>query len=304
MRHSVVHAVRINLFCNFKFALVLSPGIGYIATMKRGQITAVCLLGGLLFSTGVKAVVTDTKGDDYKVIVERNVFGLNPPKTNEVVVAPPPPAAEVKLAGITTIVSPPRAILNWKEPGLPAAPGRPATPPGKEESYIFREGEKQGIIKVVEINVKAGSVKIENGGVPTLLTFETHGVKLPNTPAPAVPGTLPTPPGGARPGVPNPTASLNPGTPGRGLPAAGNPNPATVGANPAGSGLASVPPRPLRGGGPGTPTAVAQNPPMTPEAQVILMEVERERTKPEVAAGVLPPIPPTVLTPVDTEEQP
>ena len=285
--------------------MVLAIGIDYILTMRRNEITAVGLLGGLLFSTGVKAVVTDAKENPYNVIIERNVFGIKPPLPPPV---PPPinvPAPEVKLAGITTIVDPPRAIIHWKEPP------KPGTPPGKEESYIFREGEQQGIIKVLAINVKDGSVKIENAGEPLLLTFETHGAKLPNTPAPAVPGAPPGATLGATPFRPgaiapvNPTASLNRGTPVYNRLGA-NPNPSPGVVNPGNSSLPSIPPRQLRGfpNTPNSPETVAQqHPPLNPEAQIILMEVERERTKAQVAAGELPPIPPTELTPGTPEGQ-
>ncbi len=278
-------------------------------TVKRSEKMVACLLGGLLFSTEVKAVVTDAKGDAYRVIVDRNVFGLKPiPVETNAPPPPQPPATEVKLAGITTILPTPRAILQWKQPGQPAAHGKPATPPGKEESFIMVEGQREGIIEVLEINQKAGSVKIKNAGEPMLLTFETHGVKLPNTPPSAVPTTpgvvSPNPAAGTRPGVPGiPTAALNQGAAGRGLPMVGNPNPAAGGVNPAtaafspdGSSISSIPTRQLRNS-PSTATPVAVNPPMNPDAQIILMEVERERTKPHVDAGILPPIPPTVLTP-------
>ena len=273
--------------------------------MKRSGITAVCLLGGLLFSTGVKGVVTDVKDNPYNVIIERNVFGLKPPLSSDPPPPPPkPPAAEVKLAGITTIVSPKRAILQWKDPGQPPAPGKPGTPPGKEESYIFREGEQQGIIKVLEINEKDGSVKIENAGEPMLLTFETHGAKLPNTPPPptpgAPPGALPNPAAAAAPG--NVNAARNQGVGAYNRFAGGNPNPAADGVNPGSSGLPTIPTRQLRPS-PDQTATVAQQPPLTPETQIILMEVERERTKPQVAAGELPPLPPTELTPVTPEGQ-
>ena len=288
----------IQSFCNFKFTVVLAIVIDYIMAMKRSEITAVCLLGGILSGTAVKAVVTDTKDSPYDVIIQRNVFGLRPPPPIAEPTPPPkPPAAEVKLAGITTIVSPPRAILQWKDPGQPPAPGNPGTPPGKDESYIFREGEQQGIIKVLAINVKDGSVKIENAGEPMLLTFETHGSKLPNTPAPAgPPGALPNPAGGTAPGHP---AAL-------GLPPnnrfGGYPIPGAGGVNPAGSGQPSIPVRPLRAS-PEPATTVAQQPSMTPETQIVLMEIERERTKEAVAAGDLPPLPPTELTPETPEGQ-
>ena len=36
---------------------------------------------------------------------------------------------------------------------------------------------------------------------------------------------------------------------------------------------------------------------LTPEQQVIMIEVERERTKAQVKSGEMPPLPATVLTP-------
>jgi len=268
--------------------------------MKRGKKTLVCLVGCLLLSLGAKAVVTDAKNHPYHVIIERNVFAINPPPTINTTPPPPPPATEVKLAGITTIISPKRAILQWKEPAQPATPGKPAAPPGKEQSFIMVEGQREGIIEVLEINEKAGSVRIKNAGEPMLITFETHGVKLPNTPVPtappgALPGALPNPAGGAVPR--NLNASFNPGAPAYNQPGGHNPTPAVGGINTASSGLTSIPTRQLRSA-PDLATTVAQQPPMTPETQIVLMEIERERTKDAVAAGELPPLPPTELTPV------
>jgi hypothetical protein len=45
--------------------------------------------------------------------------------------------------------------------------------------------------------------------------------------------------------------------------------------------------------------AVPSQPQFTAEQQIILMEIERERTKAEVIKGVRPPLPPTELTPPD-----
>src|SRR5207245_967513 len=128
----------------------------YIMTMKHCEKTVVCLLACLTLGIGAKAVVTDAKDSPYNVIIERNVFSLKSPVVETNVSPPTQPATQVQLAGITTIVSPKRAILQWKEPG------KPGTPPGKEQSFIMIEGQREGIIEVLEINEKAGSVKIKN----------------------------------------------------------------------------------------------------------------------------------------------
>jgi hypothetical protein len=61
-------------------------------------------------------------------------------------------------------------------------------------------------------------------------------------------------------------------------------------------GSQSIPARPVR---------TAEPPPLTYEEQIIMMEVERERTKDLVKAGEYPPLPPTELTPTgDEAEQP
>src|SRR3989442_1543985 len=187
--------------------------------MKHKQKAVACLLGCLMSSAEARSAVTEAQDNPYNVIVERNVFGLKPPPSNDPTPPPPPPATQVKLLGITTVVSPKRAILQWRDPGQAPVPGKPAAQPGKEQSYIMTEGQREGIIELLEIDEKAGSVKIKNAGEPMTLTFDANGIKLPSTPAPAIPGTLP---GAAPGGVPgNPTAAFNPGTPAYNRPVGG-----------------------------------------------------------------------------------
>ena len=114
---------------------------------------------------------------------------------------------------------------------------------------------------LIAINEKDGSVKIKNAGEIMVVDFKNNGAKLPNAPAPAAP-----------PGIPLPGAAANIGVPGHNRFGGGNP------------------PRPVR---------AEEPPPLTPETQIVLMELERERTKAQVAAGELPPLPPTEITPTD-----
>jgi hypothetical protein len=194
---------------------------------------------------------------------------------------------------MTGLGKPPRAFFKVQ---LPAKPPEPA----KEQSFILSPGEREGQIEVVEIDDKLGSIKFNNYGTVQTLSLEKDGAKLPNTP----PSAVPVP--GAVGFVPPPVAL--PGT---------SPNPAF--GSPNGGGLKTIPTRSLRlpqNGSTGAPYTGAsmpsygiaqpmatgqqtshQQPQMSREEQLILMEVERERTRPHVQTGDLPPLPPTELTP-------
>lgn len=216
--------------------------------MKRGGKTLISLLCALAVAPGVRAVLNETNRVEnsttstpadvsdstnapgtnegpYSAIWLRNVFDLKPvpppatedPKTN----APPP---NVELTGITTILGNKRALFLVTE----QVPGKP---PGKPESYILTEGERQGILEVLEINVKAGTVKIKNEGNISTITFTTNKTVL-NAPPGAPqngegerergPGRPPGygPRGGNSGGVPMPARTMR--TPDYGQPGAQN----------------------------------------------------------------------------------
>ena len=139
---------------------------------------AVCFVGSLALNTGLGA---DTP---YVPIVERNIFGLNPPQ----VVAPtaPEPPSTITLNGIMTIFGTPQALLKV------AVPPRPPEP-AKEESLILGEGERQDDIEVTHIDQKAGVVTFNNHGV----VQEIPLVKAPpiTTPTPVVMNSSFAPPG-------------------------------------------------------------------------------------------------------------
>jgi len=141
----------------------------------------------------------------YQGIVDRNVFGLKPP--------PPPPSPEdnkpppppITLNGITTLLGK-RALLTVQ---MPARPPEPA----KLQSFILAEGQRDSEIEVLEIDEKAGSVKVNEFGTVVTLTFDKNGPKLPNAPPPGVPPS-PNPLGVAQPGVTH--AAAGSGLPGGG----------------------------------------------------------------------------------------
>jgi len=179
----------------------------------------------------VPAVETEKPANDspYAAIVERNIFALVP--------IPPPPVADdneksntppvnVTLTGITTIFGNTRAYFLVQDP--PQA----GKPPAAAESVMLTVGERRGMLEALDIDVKAGTVKIKNDGVISTITFP----KVTQTAGAGAP-----PPPGSPPG-------FNPGGGRRGGFAPGGAPGAATG----------VPPRPMRspGGGPG----ITQNP--------------------------------------------
>src|SRR5947207_2861133 len=116
------------------------------------------VMGGLLAGSAVQVAFADAKPNPYQAIIERNPFGLKPaPKAAET----PPPAAviplgKVVLTGITSLGASPRALLEItdQEAGKTATTRRP----------ILHEGEKDGAVEVLSIDVERSIVKIRNAG--------------------------------------------------------------------------------------------------------------------------------------------
>jgi len=190
----------------------------------------------MALTTRARAVVNDTissasaeanvgattKSNDgtYSSIWLRNVFDLKPaPPATAIDTKPPGPPPNVKLQGITTILGGKRAIFSVQEPG---GPGKP---PAKEESYMLSEGQRQGILEVLEINPKGRTVKIKVDELISTITFETNKASGGLGPA-NMAGGVPRVPG-----APPPRGFNQPG-----------------GFTPAGSPVnnGSVPPRPVR----------------------------------------------------------
>jgi hypothetical protein len=130
---------------------------------------------------------------NYRVIAERNPFGLKPPP-------PPPtntPAAtqpkdEILLTGIVGIGTP-RAYFMTK-----------ALAAKQPEFYSLGIDEKKNGLEVLEIDPSGKSVRVRNAGLETVMTFAANGVKAPATPAagtPGGPGASPAPGPVAPPGM-------------------------------------------------------------------------------------------------------
>jgi hypothetical protein len=256
--------------------------------------------GLLAVSIVSSQAITDTP---YQAIVDRNVFALKPPPppptNNPDANKPPPPP--ITLTGITTILGSKRAFMSVN---MPAKPPEPA----KVQSYMLMEGQRDGDIEVLEIDEKAGMVKVNEFGSITNLTWEKNGLKMTGgqpAPAPNPAGGVPPPPhnpfnpaagaAGFNKAIPSRTLRL-PGTPTAQPGGASSANPATgtggfAGAVPGGTvapnasstGLTTV------GGDPIPPER-------SPEETALLYEANRIKNEQLSKQGVpLPPMPQHVL---------
>lgn len=299
--------------------------------MNRIKRAAVTLGATTLLAGTCVTLWADAKVNPYEPIVERNPFGLKPPPPppnpeDNVPKAPPVPLATVDLTGITSILGPPRALLE-----IVPGPGKPMIKP------VLAEGERVESIEVVSINIQKNEVTIKNGGTVTNLTFKvakaTPAAAAPPPPG-GLPGMVPKPPVPGLPGLPGsqPTqTSYNNQGSGRynvmvaggansAAPAANNPtygsaqntgvntgvNPGYGGVNPsaatlsggADGGFRSIPPRNMRTAG--QPEAdPAVNRMQTYE------EIEHNRAanylKSQLTGRPMPPLPGTPITPPDAK---
>jgi hypothetical protein len=279
--------------------------------MKQGltrSISGLTLPSGLLVcALGVGALpfqsVAITAANPYEPIIERNVFGLKPPvpvvDPNAEAAAKNPPS-KVLLTGITTILGNKRALMK----------SNPAPKPGetaKEQYYMLTEGQQEGDIEVLSIDEKAGLVRIKNQGQVVNLDITKDAPKIAAAPvaAPAPGMPIPAPgmgalqpagvPGGP-PGFPTRTLRLPTSGNAAGLPGMPGVTPAGVGGVQPQAGGVTMPGFGMASQSPGQQqiNPVHQ---LSVEEQMLMVEVERERTKSQVTSGRLPPLPPTRYTP-------
>jgi len=159
---------------------------------------------------GSQGVAGEQAPNEYAAIARRNVFGLREPVIKQ---DDPPPQVQlpkVFLTGITTVSNYRLAFLKTQSL---AKPGGTAV----ELYFRLSPGQKQGEMEVVEIDEKAGRVKIIYGGTPMELTFDRDAPKS-NPPANLAgqPGAMPNPPNASGDQVPtaNFTGQTTPAQPG------------------------------------------------------------------------------------------
>lgn len=266
----------------------------------RIPVVAVALAGaGWCFA--VQADVAQPAANPYQSIVERNIFGLREPPPPPQVEQPKTPPPNINLTGISTLGTS-RAFLK-----IPASGAKPNQPAKTDQFFMLGEGERDGELEVVEINALLNTVRIKFGDTFSTLDFTNNGVKVAMGAAPPAPGQMQPQP--QMPGMPVqalPSRTLRLPTPGgsgysqpqnfnNGVP---NPTGYQQSSYPLPSGGISVP-QPY-----GATTANQQSTgnqitQMPVEHQMLLIEAERRRTESAVAAGLMPPIPPTPLSQFD-----
>ncbi len=99
----------------------------------------------------------------YQIIAKRNVFDLNPPQEPPRLekVAPMP---KFRLAGTATY----GGVRVFVEVQVPARPGeRP-----NARSFMLREGERDGELEIVKIDLAHGCADIKWSGRPVTIKFE------------------------------------------------------------------------------------------------------------------------------------
>lgn len=237
--------------------------------MKRVVKIVVCLASGLALNAGLCADNVVLPNNPYGPIVARNIFRLNPPQSAADAAADANPPPKITPTGIMTIFGTRQALFTVDGVSKPGQPG-------KNESYILSQGQRQDDIEVTRIDEKSGVV-----------TFNNHGtvqeIPLVKAPANAMP-TLAAP-------VVTPSDNR-----GGNFPRFGNRRNRNDSDNSNGTdGTSNLRGIPTRGVGSSQQSQQA----LTPEAQIISMEVNRQLTADQVRKGQMPPLPPTSLTPPD-----
>ena len=102
------------------------------------------------------------------------------------------PMPSIWLNGITDILGKKQVLMKVRFPLKPSAPP-------VEESYILTEGQREGDIEILAIDVKAGTVRVKIIDTIMDLSLEANGVKLDSMPSnaavvqPAPPAFTPPP---------------------------------------------------------------------------------------------------------------
>src|SRR5260221_13932068 len=128
------------------------------------KIGILILVGVLMIGAAVQRTSGIVKDNPYQSIIDRNAFNLNPPPPVETN-APAPPPNKILLTGIGSVGNVPKVFLEITEPGPGKLPQKP----------ILAAGQKEYGVEVLDIDAEKGAVKVKNGGIEVVLTFEKDG---------------------------------------------------------------------------------------------------------------------------------
>jgi hypothetical protein len=159
-------------------------------------------LAVLSVSFGTNVLSGASSMEAYGQIPARNLFGLHEP-VQQNVDPPPLQLPKITLNGINTI----NGKLVFLKVQYPAKQGEKQQ---SEESLTLTEGQREGVIELLEINEKAGTIRVNNSGTEMTIGFDKDAGKVASSPPPA-PGPGPT---GGPPNIAARIRSMNPGTSG------------------------------------------------------------------------------------------
>lgn len=151
--------------------------------MKRVGKLCLCLAGGLVLNTGLRADGLVSPDNPYVPIVTRNVFGINPPLPVDPNADTEPPP-KITPNGIMGVFGHLQVLFKV---AIPAKPGQPA----KDQSYILSEGQAQDDIEVRKIDERDGMVTFNNHGTVQELPLVVGTASGPPAPGPGASGPGP-----------------------------------------------------------------------------------------------------------------
>jgi hypothetical protein len=172
-------------------------------TLGMRIVGSIVLSASVLATTAMNAA--ERSMDQYRSIVERNPFGLKPVPPPIVTTAkndtPAPKSEQFYLTGISTIGypnKPKKAFLMNKDNSKKEY---------SEKFYNMQINDKQGDLRLDDIDEKGKRVKVTYRGEEMWLSMKDNGVPTPTSSAPAQPGVP-----GFAPGLPAIPAMNAPGT--------------------------------------------------------------------------------------------
>jgi len=111
-----------------------------------------------------------TPDNPYRHIVDRNVFGLREPVPVPEPVPPPKPedGEELLLTGVVDFRLGRWALVTRTERGKPA------------RSYTLSVGEREDNLQLLDIDAKAGTVRLRHGSAEVVLSLKKDGPSTPS----------------------------------------------------------------------------------------------------------------------------
>ena len=152
--------------------------------MERVGKLCLCLAGGLVLNTGLRADDFVSPDNPYAPIVTRNVFGIHPPPPVDPNAPNAEPPPKITPNGIMSAFGHLQVLFKV---AIPAKPGQPA----KDQSYILSEGQAQDDIEVTKIDEKDSVVTFNNHGTVQELPLAVATASGPGAPPPSGPGPGP-----------------------------------------------------------------------------------------------------------------